>query len=164
MPNGKLVYAHKSGEVDSCVEIAGARHSEGGNDHLAQYFRALDFLEENIDFPPDHIDNHMLVDNYMYHRCTFILLLLSLFTINIFCTLVGYLKEEKVLETVVAINDSESAPKFFVMFLKVTLTIDVVIHGCQFITGLVGYCTNKTVVLNWHSMFSVAAIFSSILL
>ena len=32
-------------------------NSENENDPLRNYFRAIDYLENNIDFPPDQTDN-----------------------------------------------------------------------------------------------------------
>ena len=57
-PEGKLIYAHNASEEDSIMN--NNQFEERRNNAIANYFRAIEFLENNIDFPPE--SNIGLVD------------------------------------------------------------------------------------------------------
>ena len=164
-PNGRLIYAHKTGEIDSWIEhVSNRNENRNNNNALNDYFRAIDYLEDNIDFPPEQTNNHALLDSYIYHRWTFVICLLSIASVNICCSLVGFTNKDDVLANIIAINGSDKAPKFFYIFLQVSLTIDVVVHSMVLFTGLLCFITNKSKIFHYHSFICVTAFFTSILL
>lgn len=78
-------------------------NSENENDPLRNYFRAIDYLENNIDFPPDQTDN--LIERYMYHKKIFAIVLIFLFGVNFIWTSAGILQRDNIVSNILAINN-----------------------------------------------------------
>lgn len=75
MPDGKLVYGHHASVPDSYMNPKDSEHGgilaaigNRGNG-LENYFRAIDYIEQNIDFPPDSESDP--VEMYSSHKHIF---------------------------------------------------------------------------------------------
>lgn len=86
MPDGKMVYGHHASQPDSMMK---PKESENGGifanlgnrgNQLENYFRAIDYIEQNIDFPPDSEDDP--VELYSFQKHIFMVLCMLMFICN----------------------------------------------------------------------------------
>ena len=103
-PEGKLVYAHNVSEPDSYMErmsglgIIGnlGRRTQVPN-ALENYFRAIDFIEHNIDFPLNSEDDP--IELYSIHKHIFFILSLLLFILNSASFYLGLERKDTVVDS-----------------------------------------------------------------
>jgi hypothetical protein len=138
------------------------RNSSYENNALQQYFRNIEYLENNIDFPPEIGES--VIDLYMYHKRIYCLVLVGLLLLNLVCSFMGIFRRDRILENIIEINNRKEVPKFFIVFLEIGLTIDIVAYISVFICGVMSLFTNKSRIFNMLSTLCVFEIFSSIML
>jgi len=158
-PDGKLVYAHHAEEEDSFMAVQDERNNSG----LARYFRAIEYLENNIDFPPG-IEDGDIVLNYVYHKQAYSVILIILTVIDIWWSLLGFFRQDKILENIIEINGEKDVPGFFIIFLKVSLCLDLFAYWSVFIFAVFSLYTDKVKYFSILSTLWVFQVFSAVML
>ena len=86
MPDGKMVYGHHTSQPDSMMQVKEDANGGlfgnlgGGGNQLDNYFRAIDYIEQNIDFPPASEDDP--VELYSYQSHIYLVLCTLMFLLN----------------------------------------------------------------------------------
>ena len=117
----------------------------------------MEYLEENIDFPPEQDAD--VIELYNTNKKIYLVLLIIIFGINIACSTISLLTTRSVLYNILTANQVYEIPDFFVLTVNTFLSVDIVIFTSVFITGMISYRTNKSNIFNTHS---VLAIFSMV--
>ena len=94
----------------------------------------------------------MYLSSYFY-------LLLTLYALPLECC-----KKIILYQIFLQLTVINKVPHFFVVFLEICMTIDVIIYLTVLILGFLSIITNKSNVYGWLSIFGVIEIFSAILL
>lgn len=125
-PGGKMVYAHAVSEPDSMMERIscnnegwfGRRRSHVPN-ALENYFRAIDYLEQNIDFPLDSDDDP--IESYGWHKHIFYIFTLLITILSGGSAFLAYMKKDQVAEDLTKTNTPGEKSDFLEMFIFICI-------------------------------------------
>lgn len=125
-PGGKMVYAHAASEQDSLMERIS--HEEGGwfgrrRSHapngLENYFRAIDYLEQNIDFPLDSEDDP--IESYGWHKHIFYVFTLLITLLSAGSGFLAFMKKDQVAEDLTKTGTPGEKSSFLEMFILICI-------------------------------------------
>lgn len=138
VPDGKLVYAHVASEPDSLMEQRPAERGGffgfgGGRapNALENYFRAIDFIEQNIDFPI-HVD-YEAIDSFRMHRHLYYAFAVFLFLLNGSSSYLAYRRKDTVAENLTKTNKGDDASDFLSFFILMSIFADMFFYIAAFI-------------------------------
>jgi hypothetical protein len=162
-PFGNMWYAHNASQDDSFMARKSAGLSnKSRNSVLYNERRLINYLEGNIDFPPDIASDP--VKMYIKQRRFFSLALVFMLVIDIVCSIVGFINRQDEIRTLSQIDRVQSSTRFLGIFLEVIFSIDIMVYGVQSLFGVLAYFTNKSSLFNIHSMMTVGSIVTVIFL
>ena len=163
-PEGKLVYAHNVSEPDSYMErISGTgiianfgRRTQVPN-ALENYFRAIDFIEHNIDFPLDSEDDP--IELYSIHKHIFFWLTIIMFILNSASFYLGLQRKDTVVDSLIKADDSAGRSNFLSIFILSSLIVDLFIFTLWFLIWWFLYCYPKA---KGFRIVSILAVISTV--
>lgn len=143
MPDGKMVYAHHASQPDSLMN--NNKPEEGGifnfgqrNDRLENYFRAIDYLEHNIDFPCDSDDDP--VELYSFQKHIFFILTTLMFLLNVGSFYLAFHNKNKVVDNLTKNpKGTNNRSSFVSVFIMTCLAIDGILFMIIIISGWLAY-------------------------
>lgn len=135
-----MVYAHAASEPDSMMEKIshadngwfGGRRSNPPN-ALENYFRAIDYLEQNIDFPLSSNDDPL--ESYSCHKHVFFTFTILVTLLNLGSAYLAFERRDQVAEDLTKTNKPGEKSGFLEMFILICLIIDTVLFTSCFVLG-----------------------------
>jgi hypothetical protein len=164
-----MVYAHAASEPDSMMEkISSADHGWFGGrrstppNALENYFRAIDYLEHNIDFPLDSSDDP--VESFSCHKHIFFILTIFISVLNLGSAYLAYNKKDQVARDLTKTSTPGDRSDFLEMFIFVCIIVDTVLFTSGFLLGFFCYFVPKAKTYGYLSLISVISIISTLFL
>lgn len=124
-----MVYAHAASEPDSMMEqlsCGGGGWFGGRRTHvpnsLENYFRAIDFIENNIDFPMNSDDDP--VSSYSTHQHVFYFFSLLMFALNGGSAFLAYMRKDTVAENLTKSDIEGERSNFLEIFILASIVTD----------------------------------------
>ena len=115
----------------------------------------LQYIEENIDFPPEQDADP--IELYVINRKIFGVLLFVVTGINIACSTYSLANTRNVVTTVLTANRVYEVPDAFILFINTILMLDILVFMVMFITGVFSLISNKSRLYNYHSVLSIVS-------
>ncbi|CAI2377001.1 unnamed protein product [Moneuplotes crassus] len=168
-PGGKMVYAHAGSEPDSMMERIscnnegwfGRRRSQAPN-ALENYFRAIDYLEQNIDFPLDSEDDP--IESYGWHKHFFYIFTLLITILSAGSAFLAYSKKDQVAEDLTKTQTPGEKSSFLENFILICICVDAIFFSIIYLLSTVVYCIPKAKIFSVLSLISVISIISTLFL
>jgi hypothetical protein len=149
-PFGNMWYAHNTSRDDSFMQRKSVEKCDDSRNSAAYNERRLiNYLEGNIDFPPDIATDPVKL--YVKHRRFFVMSLLILLAVDMMCSVVGIYNKEDEIDSLTETKKFKQTQKFLDTFLQVIFSIDIIVYLLLGISGFVAYYTNKSRLYNLHS-------------
>lgn len=144
LPDGKMVYGHHTSQSDSMMkqkksEYGGifAQFSSNRVNQLENYFRAIDYIEQNIDFPPDSEDDP--VEMYSFQKHIFVALCILITFFNVGACFLAMCHKNKVVDNLTKRGHGSNKSSFINIFIIACIAVDVIFFLGIFLTGTLAY-------------------------
>jgi hypothetical protein len=132
-----MVYAHAASEPDSMMEQLscgnhgwfGGRRTQAPN-ALDNYFRAIDFIENNIDFPLGSDDDP--IESYSFHQHIFYIFSLLLFALNTVSAVLAYMRKDTVAQNLTTNEVDGDKSQFLKIFIMGSIGVDAFFYVMVF--------------------------------
>mmetsp|Transcript_17064 Transcript_17064/g.19065 ORF Transcript_17064/g.19065 Transcript_17064/m.19065 type:complete len:133 (+) Transcript_17064:202-600(+) len=126
----------------SCKENGwfGRRRSHVPN-ALENYFRAIDYLEQNIDFPLDSEDDPL--ESYGWHKHIFFLFTILLTILSGGSAFLAYSQKDQVAEDLTKSNIPGEKSDFLELFITICISTDAFFFSLIFVLSIFCYCIPK---------------------
>ena len=129
---------------------------------LENYFRAIDYLEQNIDFPLDSDDDP--IESYGVHKHIFYLFTVIVTILSAGSALLAYMKKSEVAEDLTKTNNPGEISSSLEIFIMICICIDGFFFSLVFFLSTIVYCIPKARIFSILSLISVVSIISTLFL